>query len=500
MDSEQQKAVDYAGQRRSFFLTGAGGTGKSFVIQHIVEAIELSGRDVALTAMTGCAALLLGPKAKTLHSWAGIGLGKEPAEVLVAKIKKSRKAKGNWLSADCLIIDEVSMMTPDLLDKLEHISRLIKKDPRPFGGLQIILVGDLYQLPPIYKEGELAAAAAQFVFESQCWCKHIQNVVVLQSIHRQTDPIFLQILKEARAGKLSEESIDILQTRKTNAWKKLEIKPTLLFTRRADVDDVNTTQLQKCSGDDVVYKVKTVKLPTVFATEQDIQWTTERMDKNSPYVPELRLRKGAQVMLLTNKYTEHKLVNGSRGIVIGFTDDNDKKRLLELEARAQTTDLNETIKLLKTQIDSSQRLPIVKFKSGGTLIIDCHAWESDEIKGLQREQIPLRLAYAVTIHKAQGATLDCALVDIGDNTFEYGQAYVALSRVKSLDSLYIWDLNPAAFRVHPKVKAYLDGLATQSTQTQETDETFQPPSPSLEPVLEVPSVYTGRTVTVIKTE
>jgi len=142
-------------------------------------------------------------------------------------------------------------------------------------------------------------------------------------------------------------------------------------------------------------------------------------------------------------------------------------------------------------------LPIVKFKSGGTLVIDYHAWESDEIKGLQREQIPLRLAYAVTIHKAQGATLDCALVDIGDNTFEYGQAYVALSRVKSLDSLYIWDLNPSAFRVHPKVKAYLDSLPKPNEETERTD---QPPSPSSETVLEEHPAYTERIVIVSKTE
>jgi ATP-dependent DNA helicase PIF1 len=497
MDSEQQKAVNYAAQRRSFFLTGAGGTGKSFVIQHIVDAIERSGRDVALTAMTGCAALLLGSNAKTLHSWAGIGLGKESVDILVPKIKKSNKARKNWLAADCLIIDEVSMMTPDLLDKLEAIAKLIKKNKAPFGGLQVILVGDLYQLPPIYKEGQMDPEKGQFVFESQSWRNYIKDVVVLDKVHRQSDPVFLQILNEARAGDLSEESIKILESRKTNAWKKLEIKPTLLFTRRADVDDVNVAQLQKCPGEDVVYKVKTVKLPNVFATEQDIQWTVERMDKNSPYVPELRLRKGAQVMLLTNKHTEYKLVNGSRGVIIGFSDDNDKKRLAELQTADKTPEVEKQMKDLKMQLEQSSHLPIVKFKSGGTLVIDYHAWESDEIKGLQREQIPLRLAYAVTIHKAQGATLDCALVDIGDNTFEYGQAYVALSRVKSLDSLYIWDLNPSAFRVHPKVKAYLDSLPTPNEETEMTD---QLQLQSSETVPEVHPAYTERTVIVSKIE
>jgi ATP-dependent DNA helicase PIF1 len=151
------------------------------------------------------------------------------------------------------------------------------------------------------------------------------------------------------------------------------------------------------------------------------------MDKSGAYVPELTLRKGAQVMLLTNKYMEQGLVNGSRGVVESFTD-------------------------------GLLNLPMVKFKNGEVLLIEHHSWPSEEVEGIERQQLPLRLAYAVTIHKAQGATLDCALIDIGRNTFEYGQAYVALSRVKSLDCLYIWDLDPSAFRVHPKVEDFLKSV------------------------------------------
>jgi ATP-dependent DNA helicase PIF1 len=152
------------------------------------------------------------------------------------------------------------------------------------------------------------------------------------------------------------------------------------------------------------------------------------MDKNGSYVPELVLRKGAQVMLLTNMDVEHGLVNGSRGVVEEFCDSP----------------------------EGDGKLPMVKFRNGEVIIITPATWSSEDVDGLDRQQIPLRLAYAITIHKAQGATLDCALVDIGDNTFEYGQAYVALSRVRSLDCLYIWDLKPSAFMVHPKVKAFLD--------------------------------------------
>ena len=428
MDDDQIRAVDLARSGKSFFLTGAGGTGKSHVIRNIVEALRRDGKDVALTAMTGCAALLLGKGAKTLHSWAGIGLGKDSVQTLVVKLRKSFRAKKNWLAADALIIDEVSMMTPDLLDKLEEIGKIIRRNQKSsFGGLQVILVGDMYQLPPINRDSE----EHHFVFESAAWKRCIQDSVVLRTVHRQSDPAFLKILDEARAGRLSQLSIDILETRRNSDWKRLEIKPTLLFTRRADVEQINMTQLQKCAGPDYTFKAKTVQTSAMFtrgATDTEVKWAVEKMDKNGSYVPELVLRKGSQVMLLTNMDIEHGLVNGSRGVVERFCEG--------------TT--------------SDSKYPMVKFRNGEVIIISPATWASEDVDGLTREQIPLRLAYAITIHKAQGATLDCALIDIGDNTFEYGQAYVALSRVRSLDCLYIWDLKPSAFMVHPKVKAFLD--------------------------------------------
>jgi ATP-dependent DNA helicase PIF1 len=458
MDSDQIRAVELAKSGKSFFLTGAGGTGKTYVIRSIVDALKRQSKDVSLTAMTGCAALLLGSGAKTLHSWAGIGLGKETVQSLVIKMRKSFKAKKNWLTADTLIIDEVSMMTPELLDKLEEIGRIIRKVPsKPFGGLQVILVGDMYQLPPVNKDSE----EQHFVFESKTWTQCIQDSVILRTVHRQSDPAFLKILDEARAGRLSDESVAILETRRTTSWKKLEIKPTLLFTRRADVEQINMTQLQKCEGPDVVFKAKTVKttqLSFAGTRDQEIQWAIEKMDKNGSYVPELTLRKGSQVMLLTNKDVEHGLVNGSRGIVERFCD-------------------------------GPEPLPMVKFRNGEVLIIEPASWKSEDVDGLERQQIPLRLAYAITIHKAQGATLDCALIDIGDNTFEYGQAYVALSRVRSLDCLYIWDLKPSAFMVHPKVKAFF--ALTQVQVPSAEPQVPEPQVPEPQPLQDANSLITS---------
>jgi ATP-dependent DNA helicase PIF1 len=441
MDNDQIRAVDLALSGKSFFLTGAGGTGKTYVIRNIVEALNRAGKDVALSAMTGCAALLLGKGAKTLHSWAGIGLGKESASVLIAKLKKSFKGKKNWMATDTLIIDESSMLTPDLFDKLEEIGRAIRRNPRPFGGIQIILVGDMYQLPPITKDDNEYA----FIFESEIFKALIKDSVVLRTIHRQSDAAFLKILGEARSGKLSHESVMLLETRRTKAWKRLEIRPTLLFPRRNDVEQINMAQLQKCSEPNVLFKAKTVHTAASLAVhtetrEDDIKWAVEKMDKNGSYDPELILRKGAQVMLLTNMDIEHGLVNGSRGVVERFCDGPDN-------------------------------YPMVKFKNGEVIIVSPASWASEDIEGLERQQIPLRLAYAITIHKTQGATLDCALIDIGNTTFEYGQAYVALSRVRSLDCLYIWDLQPSAFMIHPKVKAFMDGIDRLDTTAAATDPT-----------------------------
>jgi len=425
MDQDQQRAVDLALSGKSFFLTGAGGTGKSYVIRSIVDNLHKKDRDVALTAMTGCAALLLGRGAKTLHSWAGIGLGKESVDVILQKLRKSFKAKKGWQSADTLIIDEISMMQPELLDKLNLIGQQLLRSEKPFGGLQVILVGDMYQLPPVNRENPTGTF---FVFESSTWKDLIKEAVVLRTVHRQSDPVFLKILDEARDGRLSRESVQILESRRTNEWKKLEIKPTLLFTKRADVEQINITQLQKCEGEDKIFVArtnKTQKYLTSHTIQQVTDYAIDKMDKSGAYVPELTLRKGAQVMLLTNKYMEQGLVNGSRGVVEFFSE-------------------------------GIMNYPYVKFRNGETLLVDPHTWPCEDVDGLERQQVPLRLAYAVTIHKAQGATLDCALIDIGKNTFEYGQAYVALSRVKSLDCLYIWDLDPTAFMVHPKVTAFLE--------------------------------------------
>jgi ATP-dependent DNA helicase PIF1 len=415
LNEEQLKAFQAIQSGKSIFLTGPGGTGKSYLIKQLYEKIPYT----SVTAMTGCAALLLGKFAKTLHSWSGIGLGRDPTYKTCAIIRRSRKSLMRWLDTKVLIIDEVSMMTSELLEKLDEVARIILKCDKPMGGLQIVFVGDFYQLPPVFKAEE---GGVKFIFESPLWSQIVQETIDLKQIVRQSDPIFQTILNEARIGKLSEDSIATLRSRQNLPWNKLVIKPTLLFSRRSEVDIVNERNLKALSSERRTFDVETAYGADHTVNDvpkPEIQRALDNLDKNAPYKKQLVLAVGAQVMLLKNKHEVNGLMNGSRGVVTSF--------------------------------DPISGEPFVKFLSGIVISVGRETWESEEYNGLKRKQIPLNLAYAVTIHKSQGATLDLALIDIGRSTFECGQAYVALSRVKSLESLYIWNFEPSEIRANKKV-------------------------------------------------
>ena len=427
LNTEQRAAFDAIVSGTSIFITGPGGTGKSFLLQTVYANYKgySGGKKICITAMTGCAALLLGPWAKTLHSWAGIGLGRNPVDVAVKAILADKHKKKRWLQTDCLVIDEVSMLTPTLLEYLDTVGREVRKCDEPFGGIQLVLVGDFYQLPPVSQD-----RGRTFAFESPLWSVLIQKTIQLTQILRQKDPLFQQILNEARTGDLTPESYEMLEACKNMAWKRQEIKPTLLFTKNQDVSSINSHQLDKLGGEIHTFTAKTTKHPPRMQ-ESVLQMIVEKLDRDAPYEVELNIKERSQVMLLTNQDPAAGLVNGSRGIVTGFTP--------------------------------IEGYPLVKFLHGPAFPVRVPpaCWTSDaenEADGVTREQIPLRLAYALTIHKAQGASLDSALIDVGPSTFEYGQAYVALSRVRSLESLFIFEISPRAFRAHPLVKKFYEAL------------------------------------------
>lgn len=417
LSTEQKQAYDAVIRGENIFLTGPGGTGKSHLIGLIAQYLRVRGVTFSITAMTGCAALLIGNGAKTLHSWAGIGLGKGTIDSHVASINKIYPLKSRWRKTEVLIIDEISMMTPELLELMDGIAKSIRKNQKPMGGIQVVFVGDFLQLPPVAKGGNV-----KFAFESPVWSQLINHMIQLKRIFRQEDPTFQQILDEARIGELSPKSLAALKTRCDLSWDDEPIQPTLLFTRNADVDSINNSNLAQLEGEPQKYVARTLPHGHPVA---DVERVIEKLDKDANYVTDLVLKVGAQVMLITNLDQEKGLVNGSRGVVTGFREN-----------------LN---------------WPIVLFKNGQQLAIEPFIWKSDHEPPIERSQIPLRLAYSLTIHKAQGATLDCSLIDIGTSTFEYGQAYVALSRAKNLESLYIHEVTAGAFRAHPLVKKFYAG-------------------------------------------
>jgi ATP-dependent DNA helicase PIF1 len=355
-----------------------------------------------------------------LHSWAGIGLGKDDVAELIWKIQRNGRAKKHWKQTDVLVIDEISMLTLDLLDKLDDIGKRMRRSSSPFGGIQLLLVGDFCQLPPVIKDADL-----QFAFESRRWPTIVQKTIELKEIHRQKDPVFQTVLGEARRGSLSMESIGLLKGRMGLDWKKQKIRPTLLFPKNAEVDMINAANLKALKGirpfeAGYAFAKPGIKAKFDLKNEAFLR-AVAALDKDAMYRPKLELAVGAQVMLIKNLDVPGGLVNGSRGVVAKFGDDGE---------------------------------PVVEFLNGRLIPMSLQEWPIDGYSGISRTQYPLRLAWACTIHKAQGATLDSALIDIGEGVFEVGQAYVALSRVKSLDSLFVHNFSPEAFRLHTKVEAF----------------------------------------------
>jgi ATP-dependent DNA helicase PIF1 len=446
LTAEQRSVINQLLSGNSVFLTGGGGVGKSHVISTIYKEYPALKRELAkrtnpdgvpklpriqVCALTGCAALLLGNKAKTIHSWAGVGLGKDDVSTLQRKIRRNAKAMRNWLCTDLLIIDEISMMTPDLFDKLNELAKRIRSNKHPFGGIQVLLVGDFYQLPPVRKGDE----PHRFVFESDAWKEVVNVAVELTEIHRQKDPVFHKILNEARHANLSRESCAVLEGCRGKDRNKGHIKPTLIFPRRAEVDLINRENLRALEGRHYTYKAGLAydgKIPVGFSeTDEDFMRKLGLYDSDASYNKELALAMNAQVMMVANVDPDAGLVNGSRGVVVGFCGGTD--------------------------------LPIVEFANGLTKTVGTHAWPIEDFEFVARTQIPLRLAYATTIHSSQGSSLDSALVDIGSGIFEFGQAYVALSRCRSLEALYVYDFDPTAFKVHPKVREFYT-LLSKSAQ------------------------------------
>lgn len=422
MNSIQESIFDSYLDGENIFMTGPGGTGKSYLIQKIYSHAIENGKKICVTALTGVAALLLNCNATTIHTWAGIGLCRKENNLIIKSVIKSKYKLHNWLNTDILIIDEISMMSDKMFEILDSIGRKVLYKNKPFGGIQIIFSGDFFQLPPV--------SETVFCFENENFLKYFTSIYALNEIYRQNDTIYKKILNNLRVGKITKKSINKLESRLIkNININLDDNTTRLLPTKSKVNDINNKSLAKINNKSFYYKRKyseskeslsnndKIKLKNMTEIEKNIEF--KYIESSTLTEDVLELKKDAFVMCIAN--LELNIVNGSQGIVIDF-DENDN--------------------------------PIIEFKSNSNKIIKTikvHSWKSDNIPGLCVNQIPLILAWGITIHKAQGITLNSAIIDIGNEIFESGQMYVALSRIKNLKGLYLENFAINKLKINNKV-------------------------------------------------
>jgi len=381
----------------SVLLTGPAGAGKTFVLNQFIKLAKAEGKHVSVTATTGLAATHLG--GTTIHSWAGIGISDEIHTGFAENMSKTRREIIE--KTDVLIIDEISMLHDFRLDMVDEVCRIVRKKDIPFGGIQIIMSGDFFQLPPINRGDSRAGG---FVVSSNVWRDLDPVICYLEEQHRQDDEKLLGILDAMRAGELRQHHAELLLAR-VDVVPEGDEEMTELHTVNVDVDRINDAKLDLLGGDELFY--------TQTTTGSDSY--VENLQRSVLAPATLRLKKGALVMAVKNSL-ERKYVNGSLGTVIDF--------------------------------EAGTEYPVVEFKNGKVMTMSPDTWElrDGDKKRAGITQIPLRLAWAITVHKSQGMTLDAAKIDLR-KAFVEGMGYVALSRVKNLHNLYLSGINRMALQV-----------------------------------------------------
>lgn len=391
----QWNIIKQVDMKKNIFFTGNAGTGKSTLLNFFKQA--LPKYTTFITAATGLAACHIG--GTTVHSFVGAGLAKGDIQQCVKMIRRRRDRVKRWKKARILIVDEVSMISGEFFDKMNLIGQAIRGNEEPFGGVQVILTGDFLQLPPITYKRE------GYAFQAKTWRHCIDVICRLSTIFRQNDSKFVDLLNEVRLGDISDENVGILESRMNQPKPEEGVVETKLFSRKNDVQRYNNHHLQELDKD----------TEHRYTAEDWVENKSLESLLNAGQAQEVvSLRVGAHVMLIWNLDLDAGLCNGAQGIVTEFREGTD-----------------------------GEMYPYVHFQNDEKRIIEPLEWkiEREGKKVAARKQIPLMLAWAVTIHKSQGMTLDHASIALG-TVFENGQAYVALSRVRSLEGLRLTSFHP----------------------------------------------------------
>ncbi len=422
---KQEYAIRKMIQGKNLFITGQAGVGKSFLINKFIEFyrenMEEENKKLYVTSLTGISALIIG--GQTIHRYCGIGTGEKNIDELVKNIVKNPKTKRRYFETQVLIIDEISMMSPDLFDKIDLIFRKIRKNDQPFGGIQIIVSGDLLQLPPVKADG--------FVIDAFNWDECIEETIYLTEVMRQNEDVFINVLNKIRLGNVDGEVQQLLESRKNvEIINEYGVLPSKLFSKRLMVKKINDDELKKLKDENETTRIFTANYEfSKSVLEENKEFMKALMNENCDVEDEIEFTTKCQVMLKVNM-PELKLANGSRGVIINFGVETG--------------------------------YPIVRFLNGREMEIAPHPWKLEENNKTMviKTQIPLQLAFAISIHKSQGSTLEYVILDIGSDVFEYGQTYVALSRVKSIDGLFIrGNVDYTKIRANPQILDFYNRLS-----------------------------------------
>lgn len=413
----QESVLTILKMGHNVFLTGGAGSGKTYVLNAYIKYLKEHDVSVAVTASTGIAATHM--HGMTIHAWSGIGIKEFLSDYEIDQMESKRYLFERYEKTKVVIIDEISMLSGVFLDTFDRLCRALKRNPEvPFGGMQIILSGDLFQLPPISK-GE---SQVKFVTDSSAWKNMNLAVCYLTEQHRQDDDVFTGILNAIRTNTIDETHQELLSSRMVIYDEETFQTTTKLFTHNQDVDQINTRELSLLPGEEMRYEM----------TSRGKNSVVESLKKSCLSPETLCLKIGTEVMFVKNNF-DKGYVNGTRGTVIDFEDG----------------------------------MPIVQTLNNKEIRLSYEHWivddEGREVASIS--QIPLRHAWAITVHKSQGMSLDAAVIDLS-KTFTYGMGYVALSRVRKLSGVHLVGFSDKALHSDPTVRVLDEQFQKISSATE----------------------------------